>query len=386
AIRAALGHGQQQQQQQRHAAAAARNRNPSAPFVVPHPPAWPPRTAARRFRLPAANANAQGPGPQFEAVAEGFKENTMEPRPWNERGGLQESPGTLQVHEDDIPQLSSVGSGVPWRRPPASAAYKRRACPKCAPKKAAPDRTTPRRQIVRRLRSAAASAAATAAADDAHQLKPGERFMCQIDKLYMGLQEVCFEELARRFCVTPNAAAGPSVAQPPPPPRCSNRILRTIRAIAPDFSKDQSRETIRGTRPPWSSSSSDAHARNPPPSARRLAASNDALVRCREQLEQRIAELETAWLWQTEEASRELGQGSPDPSGGRPNESRTIWKQRDAEIEELRRQVQQQQQQINEHRQQQQQQQQQASTASGLANADARRQAAAQLIGGSIAY
>uniref|UniRef100_A0A1I8FHW4 RING-type domain-containing protein n=1 Tax=Macrostomum lignano TaxID=282301 RepID=A0A1I8FHW4_9PLAT len=188
----------------------------------------------------------------------------------------------------------SVGKRRPWRPDPASA-YKRGPV-ECAPKKPRPDqRTTPLAvQIVRRLRSAAASAAATAAADDATPAEAGRAVQCaRLTKLYMGLQEVCFEELRGAALRHPNAvplkpplnsskqsaAAGASVPQPPPPPQMQQQNSQ-------DHSRDRSRDfSIRNqSRDQFADQASQQH-------------------------------WSTAWLLANrEEASRSaLGQGSPDP-------------------------------------------------------------------------
>uniref|UniRef100_A0A1I8JPW9 Myb-like domain-containing protein n=1 Tax=Macrostomum lignano TaxID=282301 RepID=A0A1I8JPW9_9PLAT len=354
ANRSGLGHGQQQQQQSDDAASRRRNRNPSAPFLCRHPPAWPTRTAAPRASA-AGGRQRSRPRPQFASRRGGLFKTKHDggAAPGTSCGGLRKSRRrdaaaasstatadkaghACRCTRTTIPQVVSVRQ----RRPRADGRPALTSAPvRVRAEEAAPDQDdTSAVQIVRRLRSAASiSKQQQQQQMMQHQLKAGEAV--HIDKLYMGLQRSALRSCAAalRHPTTLVSAAidlpGPvplsrpqqflsnlssrrSVPQPPPPPQMQQQILRTIRAIARrDFSKDQSRDHSR-TRPPWGQQQSTRCA-NPPPSAAGWPLQTTALVRARAARAAKIAELgrPPGSGNRGGQPGARVGQGSPDPSG-----------------------------------------------------------------------
>uniref|UniRef100_A0A1I8FQS2 CCDC66 domain-containing protein n=1 Tax=Macrostomum lignano TaxID=282301 RepID=A0A1I8FQS2_9PLAT len=391
AIRAASAMASsRQQQQRRHAAAAAGNRNPVSLRLL-----CPPSASVADENGSAAAAGGrqrQGRGRSSKPSRRASKRTTMEPaalerarRPSGESRRRDaaaasstanaDKPATLQVHEDDIPQLSASAAAVPWRRP----GQRLQARPvRVRAEEAAP---RPGRHLAVQNCSAPSICSSISSSQQQqqmmqHQLKPGERGSCaRLTSCTWACRRSALRSCAHALR-HPNAvplkrpqqflsnlsSRRPQWPQPPPPPQMQQQNSQ-------DHSRDRSRTSQKDQ--------SRDHSRD------------------QASVEQQQSDALRESAAQCAQAGRFKRCPGPLPRAARAANRRLRaeriqddLEQRDAEIEELRRQVQQQQQQINEHRQQQQQQQQQpaASTASGLANADARRQAAAQLIGGSIAY
>uniref|UniRef100_A0A1I8FAH9 Uncharacterized protein n=1 Tax=Macrostomum lignano TaxID=282301 RepID=A0A1I8FAH9_9PLAT len=127
-------------------------------LLCPHPPVWPDENGSAAASA-AGGRQRQGRGPQFEAVAEGFKENTMEPRPWNtSAAAFRRAVDATPLPPARRPTLISRPrcrctrttfrscqrrQRRPWRRP--RPALTSAACPSARRRSRAPTRTTPRR-------------------------------------------------------------------------------------------------------------------------------------------------------------------------------------------------------------------------------------------------